>query len=136
MERDRLEPLRRPACIIGLAAALVSAAAAAVPADLDLAFGAGSVVAVSLGVGGSVTVSFDVTLPGGYAGTDIPSGIALLPDGRFVVAGGSYGPCGPGGCAGSALVMARSHPDGNLDASFGLVTDTHLWAANNQGRAH
>lgn len=67
---------------------------------------------LSFGTNSSVIVSFDVF---SNVGDDIPSGIALLPDGRFVVAGNSF----VGGCGPCALIAARFNTDGSLDSSFG-----------------
>jgi len=75
---------------------------------------------LSFGTNSSVTVSFGVIFPAdGNAGNDYPSGIALLVDGRFVVAGKSIGGCFPGDACESALVVARFNADGSLDVSFG-----------------
>lgn len=83
----------------------------------------------AFGVGGSVTVSFDLDF-GGYRGDDYVHGIALLPDGRFVVAGQSLGQC-YFGCAASFL-LARFNGDGSLDSSFGsngkLISNSVLGA--------
>ena len=70
---------------------------------------------LSFGTNSSVIVSFDLINVGG----DTPSGIALLPDGRFVVAGTDQGGCGPGGCGETTLIVARFNTDGSLDSSFG-----------------
>ena len=73
----------------------------------------------SFGVSGSVTVSFDIDF-GGFLGDDYPNGVALLPDGRFVVVGDSLG--GSSECSlgcESSPVMARFNVDGSLDSSFG-----------------
>jgi uncharacterized delta-60 repeat protein len=74
----------------------------------------------SFGVAGSVTVSFDLPFSGGYLGDDYPKAIALLPDGRFVVAGQSLGQSSQCsfGCE-SNFLMARFNADGRLDSSFG-----------------
>ncbi len=70
------------------------------------------------GDNGSVFVSFDVTFSAGSRGNDVPNDIALLPDGRFVVAGESLGHCFISDCE-RALILALFRPDGTLDASFG-----------------
>lgn len=74
----------------------------------------------AFGVSGSVTVSFDLNFSGGYRGDDYAGGIALLPDGRFVVAGQSLGQSSQCffGCEASFL-LARFNGDGSLDSSFG-----------------
>lgn len=73
---------------------------------------------LAFGTNGTVTVSFDVNLEG-TLGDDYPNGIALLPDGRFVVAGRSIGPCGAGAGCLEMQIMARFSANGALDTAFG-----------------
>jgi uncharacterized delta-60 repeat protein len=81
---------------------------------------------------GSVLVSFDIFFDdvSPIRGADIASAIALVGDGRFVVAGRSVGHCLPlQGCE-LALIMARFDAHGDLDQTFGTagkVTGTN-WA--------
>ena len=89
----------------------------------------GGALDASFGIGGITTLSFDVDFTG-FRGNDYPGGLALLPDGRFVIVGQSLGQCNLG-CA-SSLVMARFNGNGTLDVSFGIngkvVTNTLLGA--------
>lgn len=83
----------------------------------------------AFGTGGIVAFSFDVDF-NGFRGSDSPGGVALLPDGRFVIVGQSIGQCALG-CEAS-LIMARFNSNGGLDSSFGVngkvVTNTLLGA--------
>lgn len=74
----------------------------------------------SFGVSGSVTVSFDLNFSGGYRGDDYVGGIALLPDGRFMISGESLGQSSQCsfGCE-SSFLLAQFNSDGSLDGSFG-----------------
>ena len=82
---------------------------------------------------GSVVLSFDVTfgIEGQHVtGVDVPTAVALVGDGRFVVAGRSIGHCAPPQGCELALIMARFEHDGRLDEAFGnagKVIGTH-WA--------
>jgi uncharacterized delta-60 repeat protein len=71
------------------------------------------------GVNGSITVSFDLDF-GGFLGDDYAQAIALLPDGRFLVAGESLANSSQCflGCS-AKVVMARFNGDGSLDPNFG-----------------
>ena len=71
--------------------------------SIDATFGSGGTIRPVLGTS---------TLTGG-------GNIALLPDGRILLAGATYQP-GPAGPSGQA-VLARFLPDGSLDMSFGVV---------------
>ncbi|MEO5509449.1 MAG: hypothetical protein ABIS27_02385 [Longimicrobiales bacterium] len=90
----------------------------------------GGALDASFGTGGITTLSFDVDFAG-FRGNDYPGGLALLPDGRFVIVGQSLGQCQFLGCV-TSLVMARFNGNGTLDASFGIngkvVTNTLLGA--------
>jgi uncharacterized delta-60 repeat protein len=66
------------------------------------------------GSGGIVTTDFS-------GGADRAQGLALLPDGRIVVAGVGQvsGGCFPNPCERYGVALAQYLPDGNLDAGFG-----------------
>ena len=61
------------------------------------------------GVGGKVTTDFGLT--------DQASSVLVQPDGKIIVAGGTY-PTFP--AAGGQFALARYNSDGSLDASFGV----------------
>ncbi|WP_218109981.1 delta-60 repeat domain-containing protein [Oligoflexus tunisiensis] len=68
----------------------------------------------SFGSGGIVTTDFN-------GGADRAQGLALLPDGRIVVAGVGQvsGGCFPNPCERYGVALAQYHADGTLDTSFG-----------------
>jgi uncharacterized delta-60 repeat protein len=85
----------------------------------------------SFGIGGIVTTDF-------MGGADRAQGVALLPDGRIVVAGVGQvsGGCFPNPCERYGVAMAQYHANGALDSSFGsgggvlydFVTSTGVYA--------
>ena len=79
------------------------------------------------GFGDAGTVLTDVR---GAGGNDVAGGLALQPDGRILVAGGTD----TGG--GNAFVVLRYRPDGRLDPSFsGGVVVSHVGGAGRTGAA-
>jgi uncharacterized delta-60 repeat protein len=68
----------------------------------------------SFGSGGIVTTDF-------AGGADRAQGVALLPDGRIVVAGVGQvsGGCFPNPCERYGVALAQYHADGSLDSTFG-----------------
>ncbi|MGH8066966.1 MAG: DUF4214 domain-containing protein [Candidatus Entotheonellia bacterium] len=85
-----------------------SAASMEVPGDVLLArYLPDGRLDASFGIGGAVTTDFG-------AG-DQANALILQPDGKLVVAGGSS----PGPHVGNTI-LARYHPDGSLDGSFGV----------------
>jgi uncharacterized delta-60 repeat protein len=68
----------------------------------------------SFGSGGIVTTDFS-------GGADRAQGLALLPDGRIVVAGVGQvsGGCFPNPCERYGVALAQYHANGSLDTSFG-----------------
>jgi uncharacterized delta-60 repeat protein len=63
----------------------------------------------SFGIGGKVTTDFGLT--------DQASSVVVQPDGKIIVAGGTY-PSFPAG--GGQFALARYNSDGSLDTSFGV----------------
>jgi uncharacterized delta-60 repeat protein len=90
----------RSRTFLAAAVTLSCAAAGAAPGALDPAFG----------LGGRVATDFDHS-------TDIAQAVALQKDGKLVVVGQTYT---NNDFSGEDFALARYHPDGTLDTSFGV----------------
>jgi uncharacterized delta-60 repeat protein len=93
-----------PVAALLLAQVVLASPVNAAPGDLDPSFG----------IGGKVTTDFALN---GFS-DDEGKAVALQPDGKIVVAGGSFF-VAPGPTSGQQFVLARYNANGSLDPTFG-----------------